>query len=374
MFRSSVAIVLLGCALVAQVQAGLFGRDCTPSEGVQPSWVTSTASLADQHLNTYAVGVAAYQSDVQQQKAEALRHAQSVLAESILVHVKSSFEQVTTVEGDAVSASGKSTKVSESNLKIPGVSHRADWLDQECQLHTLISVPKQTETLIVKRRLLNELEQTAKQSERPLPIRQRAIDQALALTAEFEFGELSNSLNSQQLRRQLCPLQKRLSNQLGRQTWGLAMLSNADMAEAELFAHGEQLQNGLARQFHGLAYVGSCATRNQCLEQAAELGIGNLILGLTEFEVSHSMGTYHGQYRLQLQALGAGSQGVSAKLAPAQAANVLHHKRKRVTAEVGLQNWMKKFAPQLEGFHQDASSGALGRGVASRSLLCTGQI
>lgn len=340
-------VLLSACSASPPAQAGLWGSDCKPSKGTQPIWVTSPGRLPDIHRTAYAAGVAEHQDSLTKQKDAALRHAQAVLAESILVHVKSTFKEVASRSGAEFSSSIESITTSVADIVLPGVNIQGEWMDDECRLHMLISIPRDVETLIVKRRILDELERTANMPELSLPTRQHAINQALALTSEFEFGSLSNSINSLELRRQLCPVKERLIRQSHAQSWGLFLLASSALASSNLDEHGQQMQPSLAQFFPGVTYAGTCTNQANCMELASQQGFTNLLVAHPEFNISHSLGTFHGKYVLQLQMYSINRQGLAAEVAPKQATNVLHHLQRRVTAEVGFDKWITKFRSDL---------------------------
>lgn len=370
-FFLSLLTLLFGCGTTPPVEAGLWGADCTPSTGVQPVWLNAPGQLPNINHHVYATGVAEHQDSLTEQKKAALSHAQANLAESILVHVKTSFKEIATRSGTDFSSSIQAINTSIADVMIPGIKAREEWMDDECRLHMLVSVPKPIATLITKRRLLDELEHTARTATIPLLARQQAIKQALSLTNEFEFGQLDISLNSQQLRHQLCPLHKHLSNGFHSLNWGLLLMNSTGFSSVELDKHGLKLKPELDRFFPGLTYSGTCTSLATCQGIASQLGLRNILIAKAKFDVTDSLGTYHGKYWLSLRMHTATSQSTVKELNPRQVINVMHHQRSRVTANIGFQKWVGKFSHNLTEFASQASQFASKMPIQQISSLCT---
>ncbi|MBL4860009.1 MAG: LPP20 family lipoprotein [Acinetobacter sp.] len=298
---NKLVVLFFLCLATPVLAGGLFGPKCKGSDEAKPSWVNADYNYG-QAGSLYGFGEAPYQgkNEYNKQKAEAESHARASLVNSIHVQVSSELE-VNTSENKTNSNVQYRHDVSQkirvsSNIELPGLPIKSSWQDKEtCRLYVLVELNKQVAQLISQKAILLSMVDDAEDKQVPLHIRLSAIDNAIEMAGNIEFGELQNTQPSKFLLKEYQIIKVTLQKQLkGRRN--MMFFISGSMEQDKVLR--EKVISKLSGQIQGSFPGAPCSEVTECLTLAQKTIVPYMTIVQSDLSVKKDRGFYIGEYDL----------------------------------------------------------------------------
>jgi hypothetical protein len=171
----------------------------------QPDWVNNRYSLVNDDL-IYGLGQKEFseQFSIDSQYKSAIINARTEIAESLEVKISNDIEiieQRANFDANTTSKSIFNQRIKVNTEQVLTNTKVQDtWQDpSSCSVYALVTMPKETSTLIQKRSLVDTLYSKASDENTDLETRSVLLNNAINTALDYEFSRLPNSLSSKEL-------------------------------------------------------------------------------------------------------------------------------------------------------------------------------
>lgn len=276
----------------------LFGPSCkTASKEKKPDWVKTSGAINDSQ-SRYGFGFAKYRKKASYDAL--LKNARNValseLAESLWVQVDSSTTtNASKNTGDkSVNQSFVKESKTSSIVELPDVKTLGVWQDRKtCDVYVLVHMPEYQANLISKKYVAMAYYDDAQDENNSIDQRLAAINNAMSMASNLEFGELSNSESSADLLRLFGVLRDDLMQAKNSRSNVVYVIGSDKTGFVS-----DKMMAELTARFTGVFFGGVCKSATMCLVKAQETLASNAFVIKVDFEPFKDRGFYLGNFIL----------------------------------------------------------------------------